>query len=77
MTEAYVMEQLPTKMIISEGARAMTFRRGPHKLTREHAQKAANVRWRLVKMAKSLGVPEAHKMTKEQLDRAIEKAFDD
>jgi len=78
MTEAYVMEKLPRSMIVSEGARAMSMsRRGPRRLTRENAQKAVNVRWGLVRMAKSLGVNDTRKMTKEQLNKAIEKVFDD
>jgi hypothetical protein len=74
MTDAYVMDQLPKSMIIAEGARAMTLSR-PHKLSRQQAQKAADARWHLVKMAKSLDISNAHKMTKLQLHEAIDKIF--
>lgn len=75
MTEAYVMDQLPKSMIISEGARAMALSK-PHKTTRKHAQHAANARWKVVKMAQSLGIPTDRKMTKVQLSKAIEKVFE-
>ena len=69
------MDQLPKSRIITEGARAMTLSR-PHNLSRQQAQKAANTRWHPVKMAKSLGISNAHKMTKLQLHEAIEKIFE-
>jgi hypothetical protein len=75
MTEAYVMGKLPPEMIRSEGARAMALS-GKRNVTSEHGRKAANVRWELVKQATALGIPNAHKMTKAQLNAAIDKVFE-
>jgi hypothetical protein len=75
MTEAYVMDQLPKSMILSEGARAMALSK-PHKLSTKNAQKAAKARWHLVEMARSLGISNAHLMTKVQLHEAMEQAFE-
>ena len=75
MTEAYVMDQLPKSIIIAEGARAMTLSR-THKLSTQNAQKAAKARWHLVEMARSLGISNAHLMTKVQLHEAMEQAFE-
>ena len=48
----------------------------PHTLTRERAQNAAKARWKPLKMAKAFGIPDAEKMTKKQLDQAIDKIFE-
>ena len=67
------MEHLPKAMIKSEGARLMA-QSHPHTMTRERAQKAAKARWNPLKIAKALGIPDAEKMTKIQLDQAIDKS---
>jgi hypothetical protein len=69
------MEHLPKAMIKSEGARLMA-QSHPHTMTRERAQKAAKARWNPLKIAKALGIPDAEKMTKIQLDQAIDKIFE-
>lgn len=78
MTNTYVMEHLPRALIKSEGARLMAQSK-PHTMTPERARNAAQARWdrpKWLKMAKSLGIPGTEKMTKMQLEQAIDKVFE-
>jgi hypothetical protein len=80
MTEAYVMEKIPEDIIRSEGARLMALSRKDKSRPSEQMRKAANARWKkrreLLKMAKTLGIPNCEAMTNKELDAAIDKVFD-